>query len=166
MIRPNQAKCGILSAGLIALLFFSGCTSHNNESAVSEIHEGDRLASFSQEITSPIQQFTVKAGTPYMLAINVKNTGTQSWFGGAHAMSVDAGYRWHDSKGAVLPLEGNRALLNRPVVQPGGSDQLKLQVVAPPVPGSYTLWISMVQEGVAWFFDEGTKPLILPVVVE
>lgn len=160
------AKYGAICMGVIAAISCIACHSGQNATAVSQIREGDRLTSFSQEITSPINQFQVKAGGTYTLDINVKNTGSQPWFGGKQPMSVDVGYRWVDADGKLVPMEGNRAALDRPVLHPGESDGLKLQVLAPPNPGPYTLWISMVQEGVAWFFDKGTKPLTVQVTVE
>jgi hypothetical protein len=157
----RSAACVVLST--MILLF--ACTSNQN-SDVAEVHSGDRLTSFAQEITCPVHEFQVKTGGSYTLDINVKNTGAQPWFGGAQPMMVAASYHWLDKGGTVLPIEGNRAQLNRPTVQPGESDQLKLQVVAPPNPGSYTLSVSMVQEGVAWFNTQGAKPLVLQVRVE
>jgi len=160
----NGVKHNAICIGFAAMVLLTGCSSGPEKGA--EIHQGGHLTSFSQEITSPIHEFQVKPGGTYTIDINVKNTGTQPWFGGRQATSVDAGYRWLDSKGSVLPIEGNRAVLDRPAVQPGESDELKLQVVAPPDPGSYTLWISMVQEGVTWFYLQGAKPLVLQVTVE
>ncbi len=130
------------------------------------IHAGDHLTSFSQEITSSIHELRVEAGVTYTLHITVKNTGTQPWFGSSQSAPVNASYRWLDTDGNVLPIEGNRAQLTRPIVRPGESDDLKLQVMAPPHPGSYVLWISMVQEGVCWFYAKGTKPLALHVTVD
>ncbi len=80
-------------------------------------------------------------------------------------MCVDVGYRWLDATGKMLPLEGNRAQLKSPVIKPNEADGVRLEVTAPPVPGSYTLLVSMVQEGVAWFFDRGSKPLLLQVTI-
>jgi len=154
----SRIKYGAIITGLAALISFVSCSE-------PEVHEGDRLTSFSQEITSPIHEFQVKVGEAYPLDITVKNTGTQPWFGSTPTMSVRVGYRWHDSKGAVLPIEGNRAQLDRPELKPGETDQLKLTVVAPPTPGSYTLHVSMVQEGVQWFFAAGAKPLVLHITV-
>lgn len=128
--------------------------------------EGDPLSSFAQMITSTVREFRVKARGAYYIDINVKNTGTQPWFGGSQLARVDASYRWHNSEGNVLPNEGNRTLLNRPVLRPGESEALRLEVVAPRDPGPYTLWISMVQEGVDWFYRRGAKPLILLATVE
>lgn len=130
------------------------------------LREGDALTSFSQEITSSLCQFHVKAGGAYVVDIYVRNTGTQPWFGHTQPAPVNASYRWLDNANKVLPIEGTRAFLNRPVIRSGESDLLKLEVTAPPDPGSYTLWISMVQEGVAWFYDRGAKPLAMPVTVD
>src|SRR5690348_12170114 len=98
------------------------------------VHTENYLASFSQEITSPTHEFRVRAGATYAIHIDVKNTGTQPWFGQVQTAPVNASYRWLDANGNVLPIEGNRALLNRPI-RHGESDSLKLQVMAPPVPG-------------------------------
>lgn len=165
MTTQNGVKYGAMCAGLAAVILLSSCRAEQN-SGIAEIHQGDHLTSFSQEITSPVHQFHVKAGGSYTVDINVKNTGTQPWFGGGQAMTVAASYRWLDNTGNILPIEGNRAQLDRPVVRPGESDALKLQVVPPPDPGSYTLRISMVQEGVNWFFERGAKTLDLQATVE
>ncbi|MGA8599126.1 MAG: FkbM family methyltransferase [Bryobacteraceae bacterium] len=130
------------------------------------MHEGDALTSFSQEIGSSFSQFRMKAGETYAVDISVKNTGTQVWYGRAQVAPVNASYRWLDNTDNVLPIEGNRAFLTRAVVRPGESDALKLDVTAPPDPGSYKLWISMVQEAVSWFYDRGAKPLVLQVTVD
>jgi len=130
------------------------------------LQPGDHLTAFSQEITSPIQEFLTGAGATFTLDINAKNTGTQPWFGKAGSAPVNASYRWLDTAGNVLPVEGNRAQLSRPVVRPGESDHLKLQVLAPPNTGSYPLWVSMVQEGVAWFYTKGAAPLAVRVAVD
>jgi FkbM family methyltransferase len=130
------------------------------------MHAGDPLTSFSQEITSSVRDFRVHAGSSYTIQINVKNTGTQSWFRGVQAACVAASYRWLDRDGNVLPIEGKRTLLSRPTVRPGESDVLSLELLAPPHPGEYTLWISMVQEGVDWFYRRGAKPLVLRARIE
>lgn len=127
-------------------------------------YEGEHLTSFSQEITSSIDRLDVWAGEPYILTIKSKNTGDQPWCAGMHA-PVNASYRWLDETGNVLEIEGNRAPLTRSLIRPGESDILKLSVVAPSIPGTYTLWVSMVQEGVAWFYNKGARPLALKVNV-
>ena len=108
----------------------------------------------------------MKAGSTIALDIVVKNTGSEPWFTHAAVAWVEASYRWLNSKGEVLAIEGERTSVDPHVVQPGESRQVTLKVVAPPNPGSYTLWVSMVQEGVAWFYGKGAKPLALPATVD
>jgi FkbM family methyltransferase len=127
---------------------------------------GDSLTSFSQEITSSVHEFRVEARGTFVLDVNAKNTGTESWFGGTQTAPINASYRWLDSKGNVLPIEGNRSPLHRAEVRPGEDCPLRLQVAAPTHSGSYALLISMVQEGVAWFHDRGARPLVLQVTVD
>lgn len=124
------------------------------------------LNSFSELITSPVRHLEMKPGKTYVYTIHVTNAGTQTWFADGPSNWVDASYRWIDYRGRILPIEGNRAHLTRAEISPGGSDVLKLEVTAPPEPGSYTLCISMVQEGVAWFFQKGAKPLLVKVEVD
>jgi len=162
----NAINRGRVCLAFALVFLLSACNSEKKSDAAAETHEGDPLTSYSQEITSSVNGFEVKVGETYALDINVKNTGTQPWFGHARVAQVDVSYRWLDSDGKILPIEGNRSILNAQVLQPGASEQLKLQVVAPPNPGSYILWVSMVQEGVIWFYGKGAKPLALRVTVD
>ena len=130
------------------------------------IHNGEPLKSFSQEITSAIHEFRVKRGENYDFDITVRNTGIEFWCGGGQAMTVAASYRWFNSEGVNLPVEGKRTQLNCSVVKPGESDTLKLRVVGLSTAGFYSIWVSMVQEGVNWFVDKDAKPLVLRVQVE
>lgn len=125
----------------------------------------DYLTSFSQEITALVTNLRLRAGGSCEVPIEATNIGTEPWFRTIPSRPVNVGYRWLDSQGNVLPIEGNRAALDRDVVQPGQSCRALLTVTAPPVPGAYQLWISMVQEHVAWFHERGAKPLILPVTI-
>jgi FkbM family methyltransferase len=129
------------------------------------IDVGDPLSSFSQEISSTAREFRARPGEVVNIEIIARNTGVQPWFGRAQSAPVNAGYRWFDISGNQLPIEGNRAQLNSLVVRPGESDRLVLQIETPPDPGSYVLWISMVQEGVAWFYAKGANPLVLSAEV-
>jgi hypothetical protein len=127
---------------------------------------GKPLTSFSQEITSAVHEITVTSGGTYTLDVTVKNTGTEPWVQqGTGEMPVNAGYRWIGRGGAVLPIEGARASLTRGSIGPGEADRLKLVIKAEPKPGKYSLWVSMVQEGVAWFYDKHAKPLVVNVTI-
>jgi len=129
------------------------------------VYNLDCLTSFSHDITSSTHEFRMRVGASYTIEINVKNTGTEPWVGRAQITPINASYRWLDTSGNVLPFEGSRTTLNNSLIRPGENIPLKLQVVAPPSLGLYTLCVSMVQEGVAWFCDQGAKPLLLQVIV-
>lgn len=123
------------------------------------------LMSFSQEITSPITNARLRPGGSCEIQIESRNTGTEPWFRAIQTGPVNVGYRWVDNQGNVLNTEG-RAALDRDIVEPGQVCRIPITVTAPVNPGSYQLFISMVQEGVAWFHERGAKPLILPVTVD
>ena len=62
---------------------------------------------------------------------------------------VHLAYRWF---GDAVIDEGRRTVLPRPVAT-GEHLDLLLRLGGPPVPGRWTLAVSLVQEGVAWFDD-------------
>ena len=126
----------------------------------------DPLTSFSQEITSSLTDMRFRLGESCELRIKATNTGTEPWFNASSSFPVNVGYRWLDKQGNVLSIEGNRAPLSRDMVEPGQCCDVSLLVEAPPIPGVHQLWISMVQESVAWFYERGAKPLILSVTVD
>jgi FkbM family methyltransferase len=130
------------------------------------LDQGVSFTLFSQEMSSDAQDLRVKPGADYTLDVIVKNTGTQPWFRDRPAAPVNLSYRWYEAKGSMLAIEGNRAFLSAPVLQPGQTDRFSLRVTAPPLPGFYMLRLSMVQEGVSWFFNRGAKPLDLRVTVD
>jgi glycosyltransferase involved in cell wall biosynthesis len=66
-------------------------------------------------------------------------------------------YRWLDAAGTVLPGEPRRSVLTEPVL-PGAVGQSVVEVVAPEVPGRYSLRLVAVQELVRWF-EEPTSAL-------
>jgi hypothetical protein len=158
---------------MLAILLNEGCspspTSKSLQTQTSPILEDSQrrpLTSFSEEITSPIHELTLQAGSTYALNITAKNAGNEPWHQqGTGEMPVNAGYRWVDDKGTILPFEGTRAYLSRAVVAPGDSDHMKLTIKGEPKPGTYNLWVSMVQEGVAWFYDKHAAPLVIRVTI-
>ncbi len=165
MLENQTIRRSIVFLGAISISLVSGCKNSDRPGG-AEFHEGDALTSYSQEIVSPTSEFKVAAGATYPVSITIKNTGTQPWYCLRKVPSVDVSYRWVDAKGRELPIEGNRAIPSRPVIAPGETDKLILPVLAPPTKGSYDLWISMVQEGVVWFYLKGAKPLVLHVTVQ
>jgi len=121
--------------------------------------------SLSQEITSVIRNVRLSPGESCEIRIEATNTGKEPWFSAIQRGPVNVGYRWVDKQGNILSTEG-RAALDRDIVEPGQVCRIPIIVTAPVDPGSYQLWISMVQEGLAWFYERGAKPLILPATID
>lgn len=76
------------------------------------------------------------------------------------------GDRWltGDGAGVVNELDSRTALPHD--LGPGEEVKLKLTVTAPTAPGDYVLGIDMVHEGVAWFYQRGSRTLRWNVKVE
>jgi hypothetical protein len=123
-----------------------------------------KLSSFAQEIRArnDVTKLALKVGQQITLPVTVRNSGSDSWSSVGKA-PITFSYRWLlGSQDSVL--DTRRALLVEPL-PPGGSVSFDATIVAPPVPGDYTLRLSMVQEGIAWFFSAGGRPLDIPVQV-
>lgn len=96
-------------------------------------------------------------------SIEVANLGWQTWTS-AGDTPFHVGYRWLDKGGRDIAHEGLRAALPS-AVTPGGSRAVALRIKCPDAPGTYTLAIEMVREGVTWFSEAGVAPLRIPFKV-
>ncbi len=127
---------------------------------------GDPLISFAQELAVDELPTLWRAGSSYTLDFKVRNIGNQPWFGHTPNAPVTLGYRWYSSNQERSPIEGGRAYLNSTALNPGDQISMRLEIIAPPQQGFYTLTVSMVQEGVNWFYDRGANPFRLQLQVE
>ena len=112
---------------------------------------------------------SMRAGERATLSLRVRNEGQSIWpaRGDTRGMfQVNAGDRWLDSesKRVVNDLDGRRVLESD--LAPGASAELKLDVTAPKEPGEYTLEVDMIHEGVTFFREKGSTPLLTRVRVE
>lgn len=87
--------------------------------------------------------------------VEVKNDTDQIWskirpYG--NRCAINMGYKWFDENDNEV-LEGRTNLINS--IQPFSTELEKVLVRYPSKAGRYILKISMVQEGIAWFFDRG-----------
>jgi glycosyltransferase involved in cell wall biosynthesis len=67
-------------------------------------------------------------------------------------------YRWRDEQGGVVVADGRRSLIH-PVLVPGEEVEYPVQVEAPDRTGTFTLSLSLLQEGVLWFDRPGDSVL-------
>jgi hypothetical protein len=84
---------------------------------------------------------------------------------GGEPFQLSLGNHWLDATGRELVHDDGRA----PVlidVQPGEEREVLLVVTSPKETGNYLLEIDMLQEGVSWFAEKGSRTLRLPVKVE
>jgi hypothetical protein len=92
------------------------------------------------------------AGATTQLSVTLTNTGTQTWTAQG-ANPVRLAYHWLQS-GAVVVWDGQRGILPADVAS-GGRVMVTVPVLTPTTPGTYTLRLDLVQEGIAWFSGLG-----------
>lgn len=119
-------------------------------------------------------------GATYNINLSVRNIGSLTWTpnpnppspnpppnGGGSSENegyVRLGYRWFDATGNLLPIQDQRTTLPHNV-RFGDTLSLYATVTAPSAAGSYTLTLDMVNEGVSWFYEQGSTPLRVHVTV-
>ena len=105
-----------------------------------------------------------RAGQSIVVNLRLKNTGTQTWLQGDKS-PVHIGYKWFDAAGQQqLDVEDRRTGLPSDVA-PDQQVALGATLVAPKTPGDYNLRWDLVAEGVTWFADADSEPLVIPVHV-
>lgn len=107
------------------------------------------------------------AGATVSPTITVKNASDITWPSKSDYQDLNAvhlSYHWLDGKGKVVVFDGLRTPLSSDL-RPGESVKLKATIQAPDRPGSYTLEITLVQEGVDWFPDRDGDKLVIPISV-
>ncbi len=102
--------------------------------------------------------FPLAAGATSSGYLELRNTGTETWRPG-HTFLGTTGPRDRPS-----PIAGpdwvspSRAATVDRVVAPGASGRFAFTVRAPSAAGSYPQFFNLVEEGVAWFSDDGGVP--------
>lgn len=91
---------------------------------------------------------TAEAGQPFQLDLEVTNDGTEPWPAGDREPGIRVGLRWR--RGTETSGEDSRATFSETVL-PGRSVLVPASVVAPTVPGRWTLEAELVHEWTAWF---------------
>ena len=109
----------------------------------------------------------MKSGEKVAADVTVKNDSPVSWPSNPNSKNLHAvnlAYHWLDKKGQMVVFDGARTPLPYDL-KPGESVTLKAAIHPPERPGAYILEITLVQEGVAWFPENGGAKLSLPVDV-
>jgi hypothetical protein len=102
--------------------------------------------------------FPLAAGATFTGTLELRNTGTEAWTPGATFLGTTS------PRDVASPIAGpdwiapNRAATVDRVVPPGGTGRFTFTVRAPAAAGDYGQYFNLVQEGVAWFSDDGGIP--------
>jgi lipopolysaccharide transport system permease protein len=74
-----------------------------------------------------------------------------------------AGYHLFDEPTGTLVIDGARTPLH---LDPVERRKLPMEIALPPEPGEYNVYISVMQEHVAWFYNEGWPFLLIDILVD
>jgi SAM-dependent methyltransferase len=108
------------------------------------------------ELANQIRRF--KPGESRPLTIQVTNLSDVTWPATGSSdgwFQVTVGNHW-GCRGQTVSTDDGRAGLPHDVA-PGQTVACELTVTAPSTPGKYQLEIDLVQEGVTWFADKGSR---------
>lgn len=123
---------------------------------------------FVAQITGPDSLYC-QPGSAFQVRATIKNISSATWshtdLGSASSLPVRLGNHWLDRKGRMTILDDGRAGLPRDL-KPGEEIEISFTVVAPRTFGTYQLELDMVQEGIAWFGERGSKTCRIPVQSE
>jgi hypothetical protein len=125
------------------------------------------LKEFVQELSSSAPVHTLRVNEQVTLPVTVKNSGTEIWPATADPTGkyvVHLSYHWLANAGTVVVRDGVRTELPQDLA-PGEAVALAATLQAPAEAGEYVLRLTMVQEQVAWFENQGGQPLDMPVTV-
>ena len=74
----------------------------------------------------------------------------------------NTGYQLFDNPTGTLVIDGARTPLDLPA---GGDRRFETSIVLPPEPGDYSVYVSAMQEHVAWFYDRGWPFILIDISV-
>ncbi|MBG9389793.1 condensation domain-containing protein [Caenimonas aquaedulcis] len=98
----------------------------------------------------------VLAGQPLSLKVRLTNASPVDWQPSSSS-GLYLANTWSDAQGSVKVWLDGRAPID-PALAAGASREMQLDVTAPAQPGRWRLDIDIVDEGVGWFRDRGSKP--------
>ena len=95
--------------------------------------------------------------------VAVRNIGDTTWLGGGDRVGqVQLGVQLLGADHKLLNMEFSRTSLAGHVA-PGLGTEIAVELTLPNPDASFVLKIDLVDEGVCWFEDVGSKPVYVPV---
>jgi lipopolysaccharide transport system permease protein len=91
----------------------------------------------------------------------VRNFTTETW---TAAEGYALGYQIFDPDSETLVVDGARVPLEAPLA-PGAAAEIGVEIPLPAEPGRYRVFVSSLQEHVAWHYERGTEFLAIDVEV-
>ncbi len=135
--------------------------------AQSRVAQPLSATGFQAQITVDETSLAVKPLSFVTLRTRVQNRSSVTWRA-LPASVVDRqirlGSRWLSSDGRRLLEDGARVNIGRDLA-PMEEVEVHITVLTPESPGCFVLELDVIQEGVAWFADEGSKSVRLAVTV-
>jgi len=116
-------------------------------------------AGFKASIAIDNPPATLEGGLPHTLQVRVTNISSVAWPRGRHSSGRDLvvlGNHWLSADGKLVANDDGRT----PLIDGLGPSEaacVPLRVVAPTVPGTYVLELDLVQEGLTWFSQKGSR---------
>ncbi|WP_175772676.1 Wzt carbohydrate-binding domain-containing protein [Paraburkholderia phenazinium] len=111
--------------------------------------------------TPPVEMVS---GEHVRLDVEITNHGDRRWIGDG-SCPVRLSYHWLGIEGEMAVFDGERSSLPDGGVPAWKAVMTSMSVVAPPVPGRYTLVPTLVQEGLGWLEEIGLETAAYTVVV-
>jgi lipopolysaccharide transport system permease protein len=75
----------------------------------------------------------------------------------------NTGYHLFDNPSGTLVVDGKRTPVDLPA---GGSGHYETRIKLPPEPGDYSIYLSVMQEHVAWFYERGWQFVLVDLSVD
>lgn len=113
-------------------------------------------------VKTPVAQMLV--GETLGMDVEIDNHGVHLWQGNGR-QPIRLCYHWFNEDGAVAIFDGERSPLPEGGIATGQTIVANMNIVAPSVPGLYTLMPTLVQEGVGWLEEMGLETTAFSVVV-
>jgi SAM-dependent methyltransferase len=97
----------------------------------------------------------------FTIKLRILNRSFRVWSSSRDRNPDFLSYHWWDRNGKAVIHDGERTPLPGGL-EPGRSAEVEIRIVAPAAPGRFILAVDLVQEGVAWFSEDGGPCLQVP----
>jgi pyruvate-formate lyase-activating enzyme len=137
----------------------------NAETRVEQLqrHEGIAAGRYMARLSLDRDALTGSAGSRIVCLLTVENRSPSEWpTEGGRQYTIGMRLRSHTGR---LLREFHGLPVPPAALPPGGKETVLLDVSLPDAPGLYELFVDVVEEGVCWFSDRGSPPLVCEIQV-